>query len=259
MKNFVFTILAMLFTVFVAKGQNNYKCNCKLVYESKWEPKRITYFNDSLIIVEDANYISDSIRNLYNNEANFEELYKKIKFNWEQCSDTFLILNNVIGSRIGNYFYPYFPSDTMKKGEKFVRFEKNKYDGNYTIDASIFYKMGDTILGGIKIAYFDFGVPELIIKTSINEIMKRNLNSLPFEIFPTSKTSDSIDFFSGEDHCDSPDPNDLECTFCLYTRFRKGETPYKKEKEYDVIFLEGDCEKFLKGKPTFVKEITKWN
>lgn len=253
MKNLTLFLLITTFSTSLLYGQSDYKCNCKLVYGSKWEPKQITYFNDSLVIVEDANYISDSIRNLYNNEANFEELYKKIKFNWEQCSDTFLILNNVIGSRIGNYFYPYFPTDTMKIGEKFVRFSKYKYDGNYNIDAGVFYKMGDSILGSNKIAYFDFGVPELIIKTSINEIIKRDLNSLPFEKFATSNTFDSQDFFSGEAHCDSPDPNDPDCTFCLYTRFRIGDTPYKKEKEYNLIFLEGDCGKFLKGKPTFVK------
>ena len=95
----------------------------------------------------------------------------------------------------------------------------------------------------------------LINRTSIEDVIKRDLNSLPFIKNDTSYLYDSIDYFREQEICSNPNPNDPGCIFCLYIRFAKGEIPYKKEKKYDVIFLEGDCETFLKGKPTFLKEI----
>lgn len=251
MKNFVFTIFTMLLTVLLANGQNNYKCNCKLVYENKMSPIRITYFNDSLVMRELGDDVKDSTIKLFLDPSRkLEELYFKVNYSWREA-DTFLILNNVIGSRIGSFFYPYFPPDSMKKGEKFVRYLQY---GNIIL-ANVFNKIGDTILHGKSIAYYKVGVSKLENKTSIIEVLKHNLNSFPFEYYNLNTINDSISYFSAEAYSETPDPNDLECKFCLYTRFRKGETPYKKEKEYDVIFLEGDCENFLKNKPTFLKEV----
>jgi hypothetical protein len=179
-----------------------------------------------------------------------EELYFKVNYRW-RAADTFLILNNVIGSRIGNYFYPYFPPDSMKKGEKFVRFRKYSDE----INAFVFYKLGDTIFDGKQIAYFNDEFWPLVNRTSIEDVIKRDLNSLPFIKNGTAYLYDSINYFREQEICSNPNPNDPGCIFCLYIRFAKGEIPYKKEKKYDVIFLEGDCETFLKGKPTFLKEL----
>lgn len=253
MKNFVFTIFTMLFTVFVANGQNNYKCNCKLVYGSKWGLNRITYFNDSLVTKEYALSALDSTgKLLYSNSNKFEDIYQKVNFRWLKA-DTFLILNNIIGRRIGDFFYPYFPPDSLKKGEKFIRYKKyfDYLFQSETVNAKVFYKIGDTVLNGEQISYFEKEDWSLIIRTSIKEIIQRELNSLPFIKRDKSILPDSLSFFAESNYCTN---SNFNCYFCDYTLFKKGETPYKKEKEYNVFFLEGDCENFLKNKPTFLKE-----
>jgi hypothetical protein len=104
-------------------------------------PKRITYFNDSLVMKELGYGAKDSTTKLLFNPSNkLEELYFKVNYSWRKA-DTFLILNNIIRSRIGNYFYPYYPPDTLNKGDKFIRFSKF-YDNQLFSDelfASVFY------------------------------------------------------------------------------------------------------------------------
>lgn len=254
MKNFVLTILTMLFPVLLANGQNNYKCNCKLVYGSKWEPKRITYFNDSLVMNELGYGAKDSTKKLlFNPSGKLEELYFKVNHRW-RAADTFLILNNVISSRIGNYFYPYFPPDTMKKGEKFVQFSKfysHQFNSDQ-INSCIYYKIGDTIYNGLQVSYFDMEYWPMINKSPIDEVIKKNLNNFPFVKTDSARKNNLIDYFLEQVYCGISNPY---CFTCNFSVFGKGEIPYKKEKEFDVIFLEGDCENFLKNKPTFLKEV----
>lgn len=198
MKNFVFTIFTMLFTFLLANGQNNYKCNCKLVYGNKLSPIRITYFNDSLVMRELGYGAKDStIKLLFNPSGKLEELYFKVNYRW-RAADTFLILNNVIGSRIGYVFYPYFPPDSLKKGEKFVRFSKfySYQSHSDQISSSIFYKIGDTIYNGQQVSYFDNEHWPLINRSPIDEIIKKNLNSYPFVKIDTAQIYNSIDYFA---------------------------------------------------------------
>jgi hypothetical protein len=252
MKNFVFIILTVLFTVLLANAQNNYKCNCKLVYGNKMSPIRITYFNDSLVMNELGYGAKDStIKLLFNPSGKLEELYFKVNYRWREA-DTFLILNNVIGSRIGNFFYPYYPPDSLKKGDKFIRFSKFYYNQLFSDElfASVFYKMGDTIYNKQQIGYFTSEHWQMVSKSPIKEIIAKNLNDLPFKNNNTSTKNNPLDYFIEQIDCGNPDPN---CFFCDYSVFKKGETSYKKE--IDLIFLEGDCENFLKNKPTFLKEL----
>ncbi len=257
MKNFVLTILTMLFTVLLANGQNNYKCNCKLVYGNKMHPKRITYFNDSLVMNELGYGAKDStIKLLFNPSGKLEELYFKVNYRW-RAADTFLILNNVIGSRIGNFFYPYFPPDSMKKGEKFVQFSKfysHQFHSDQ-INSCIYYKIGDTIYNGLQVSYFDKEYWPMINRSPMDEVIKKNLNNFPFVKPDSARKNNLIDYFIEQEICSNPDPNNPNCYFCDFSLFKKGEILFKKEKEYDVIFLEGDCENFLKNKPTFLKEV----
>jgi hypothetical protein len=186
-----------------------------------------------------------------------EELYFKVNYRW-RAADTFLILNNVIGSRIGNYFYPYFPPDTMKKGEMFVRFLRQ---GN-NILADVFNKLGDTILYSTNaIAFFEPKQYELKNNSSIDSIIKRDLNYLPFFSSNALKDNDSIVFFKERfffiyNYSDKEKFDDYKLIKNgeLY-HIINGETIFKKSKLRNLIFLEGDCETFLKGKPTFLKEI----
>ncbi len=256
MKNLIIFLLIILFSASMLYGQSDYKCNCKLVYGSKWGLNRITYFNDSLVTKEYASSALDSTgKLLYSNSNKFEDIYQKVNFRWLKL-DTFFILNNIIGRRIGNYFYPHFPADSIKKGDKFVRYKKSfdKFESySDRINAHVFYKMGDSVLNGEQISYFEKEDWTLINRSSIDEITKKNLNDFPFIKNDTANIYDSLDYFAYQETCSNPDPNNPNCYFCDFSIFKKGETPYKKEKGIELIYLEGDCEKFLKDKPTFVK------
>lgn len=256
MKKITFFTFIILFSASILYGQSGYKCNCKLVYGYRLGINRITYFNDSMVTKEHSSSTLDSTgKLLYNSSNKFEDIYQKVNFRWLK-PDTFLILNNIIGRRIGNYYYPHFPADSLKKGDKFVRYKKyfDKFESySDRINAHVFYKMGDTVLNGEQISYFEKEVWPLINRNSIDEITKHDLNNFPFIKNDTANIYDSIDYFTEQESCSNPDPNDPNCYFCDFSLFKKGETPYKKENGIELIYLEGDCEKFLKGKPTFVK------
>lgn len=242
--------MQILILSFLASGQTNDSCQCRLVFGNWFYPTLVTYHHDSLVTYTRAFGPNKKALDL-NQKYHFNDTILSLEmYDWNlKTSKTLLHQKGNIGLKFNDKFYVEYPNKLIDSGKTLKTFWLGK---GLMIDTSV------TFLYSKKMV---FEKPEIInqeICNCFNEFNYLYTPILPRQAYPseldninftdshlTHLTNDSNLFIPTDSRCYFGSEQFKEC-------YLKGigiislQEPYPASTKIKVIFLTKSCDKFLK-------------